>query len=155
MGNPAVEADRDVPALIVKIGQYPLHSGGVGAIRALGRLGVPVYAMTKDRFTPASASRYLKGQFRSEATGREDPGKLRRLVVEHIDLPARLAYRGSGYPARPEPPRTAPTELAWLASDDPLPFLAMLPRLAKPVATRLTRKRRPAAVRPTPERPSR
>jgi D-aspartate ligase len=71
-----VDADRSIPALIVKVGQYPLHSGGVGAIRTLGRLGVPVYAMTEDRFTPAAASRYLKGWFRSKATGREDAGDL-------------------------------------------------------------------------------
>ena len=27
-----------VPALILKVGQYPLHSGGVAAVRTLGRL---------------------------------------------------------------------------------------------------------------------
>ena len=48
---------------------------------------------------------------------------------------ARLAYRGgSGYPAAPPPPRPAATERAWLAKDDLLPFLAMWPRLAKPLA---------------------
>ncbi|TJZ52193.1 ATP-grasp domain-containing protein [Streptomyces piniterrae] len=68
--------DRSVPALIVKIGAYPLHHGGVGAIRSLGRLGVPIYAITEDRCTPAAASRYLKGRFVWPTTGREDPGRL-------------------------------------------------------------------------------
>lgn len=76
MGKPAIEADCSVPALIVKVGQYPVHSGGVGAIRTLGRLGVPVYAITEDRFTPAALSRYVKGWFRSRATGREEPEQL-------------------------------------------------------------------------------
>lgn len=67
---------RKVPALILKIGQYPLHSGGVGAIRTLGRLGVPVYATTEDPFTPAAVSRYCTGRFRWRTTGHEDPGDL-------------------------------------------------------------------------------
>ena len=54
----------------------------------------------------------------------------RRIVVEHIDVLARLAYRGrTGYPAAPPPPRPAVTELAWLAKDDLPPFLAMWPCL--------------------------
>ncbi|MFE9172409.1 carboxylate--amine ligase [Streptomyces kebangsaanensis] len=56
-------ADREVPGLIVKFGDYPLHHGGVGAIRSLGRLGVPMYAITEDAYTPAAASRYLKRAF--------------------------------------------------------------------------------------------
>ncbi len=73
-GRPAV--DRSVPGLIVKIGDYPLHHGGVGAIRSLGRLGVPMYAITEDRFTPAAASRYLRGRFVWPTTGREEPAHL-------------------------------------------------------------------------------
>ncbi|MET9291536.1 ATP-grasp domain-containing protein [Streptomyces sp. NPDC003077] len=68
--------DRSVPGLIVKIGDYPLHHGGVGAIRSLGRLGVPMYAITEDRFTPAATSRYLRGRFVWPTTGREDPERL-------------------------------------------------------------------------------
>lgn len=68
--------DRTVPGLMVKIGDYPLHHGGVGAIRSLGRLGVPMYAITEDRYTPAAASRYLKGRFVWPTTGREDPERL-------------------------------------------------------------------------------
>jgi predicted ATP-grasp superfamily ATP-dependent carboligase len=71
--RPAVDADHRVPALIVKVGRYPLHSGGVGAIRTLGRLGVPVYAITEDRLTPAALSRYTRRAFVRPTTGLEDP----------------------------------------------------------------------------------
>ncbi len=59
----SLNLDRDVPALLAKIGHYPLHYGGVGAIRSLGRAGVPVYAITEDRRTPAACSRWLAGMF--------------------------------------------------------------------------------------------
>lgn len=71
-----MELDRSVAVLVVKVGRYPLHHGGVGVIRSLGRLGVPVYAITEDRFTPAAVSRYLRGRFVWPTTGREDPGEL-------------------------------------------------------------------------------
>lgn len=70
------EADRDVPGLIVKFGDYPLHHGGVGAIRSLGRLGVPMYAITEDPYTPAASSRYLTRAFVWPTTGAEEPGHL-------------------------------------------------------------------------------
>ncbi|GAA3056952.1 hypothetical protein GCM10020000_44390 [Streptomyces olivoverticillatus] len=63
--------DRSVPGLIVKIGDYPLHHGGVGAIRSLGRLGVPMYAITEDSWTPAAVSRYLRSGFVWPTTGTE------------------------------------------------------------------------------------
>ncbi|MFJ9898619.1 ATP-grasp domain-containing protein [Streptomyces sp. NPDC091280] len=70
------EADRSVPGLIVKFGAYPLHHGGVGAIRSLGRLGVPMYAITEDRYTPAAVSRYLERAFVWPTSGTEEPGRL-------------------------------------------------------------------------------
>jgi D-aspartate ligase len=72
----AAARSRPIPALILKIGHYPLHSGGVGAVRTLGRLGVPVYVTTEDRFTPAAVSRYCAGTFRWRTTGHEDPADL-------------------------------------------------------------------------------
>lgn len=60
----------------MKFGDYPLHHGGVGAIRSLGRLGVPMYAITEDRYTPAAASRYLRKAFVWPTTGTEEPGRL-------------------------------------------------------------------------------
>jgi predicted ATP-grasp superfamily ATP-dependent carboligase len=62
--------------VILKIGHYPLHHGGVGAIRTLGRAGVPVYAMTEDRLTPAALSRYVRDSFVARTTGREDDAYL-------------------------------------------------------------------------------
>ena len=69
-------ADTQMPALLPKIGQYPLHSGGIAVIRTLGRLGVPVYAVTEDRLTPAAVSRYCAGTFVWPVTGLEEPGYL-------------------------------------------------------------------------------
>ncbi|MGW6026801.1 carboxylate--amine ligase [Streptomyces sp. NPDC055099] len=79
--------DREVPGLIVKFGNYPLHHGGVGAIRSLGRLGVPMYAITEDRYTPAAASRHLTGAFPWPTTGVEEP---RRLVEGMLRIARRI-----------------------------------------------------------------
>ncbi|MCC2279736.1 ATP-grasp domain-containing protein [Streptomyces morookaense] len=76
MRRAPVAADRSVPGLIVKIGDYPLHHGGVGAIRSLGRLGVPMYAVTEDRWTPAALSRYLTAGFVWPTTGTEPAEEL-------------------------------------------------------------------------------
>lgn len=75
-GSASLDVDRDVAGLVVKFGDYPLHHGGVGAIRSLGRLGVPMYAITEDRYTPAAASRYLRRAFPWRTTGAEDPERL-------------------------------------------------------------------------------
>ncbi|WP_189217836.1 MULTISPECIES: carboxylate--amine ligase [Streptomyces] len=72
----SLDVDRGVPGLIVKFGNYPLHHGGVGAIRSLGRLGVPMYAVTEDRCTPAAVSRYLERAFVWPTTGTEEPERL-------------------------------------------------------------------------------
>ncbi|MVO83807.1 ATP-grasp domain-containing protein [Streptomyces sp. p1417] len=75
-GGAGLGPDRGVPGLIVKFGDYPLHHGGVGAIRSLGRLGVPMCAITEDRHTPAAASRYLTRAFPWPTTGTEEPARL-------------------------------------------------------------------------------
>ncbi|HXP54534.1 MAG TPA: hypothetical protein VN847_06250 [Streptosporangiaceae bacterium] len=76
----APDVDRDVPAVIVKVGHYPIHHGGVDAIRSLGRLGVPVYAVTEDRWTPAALSRYCQRQFVWPTSERADPEQM----VKHL-----------------------------------------------------------------------
>jgi D-aspartate ligase len=68
--------DRSVPALLFKIGRYPLHYGSAAAARTLGRVGVSVFAVTEDRFTPTALSRYLSGRFVWPTTGCEEPGQL-------------------------------------------------------------------------------
>ncbi len=75
-GQDGVAFDRSMPLLIVKVGRYPLHHGGVGAIRTLGRAGVPVYAVTEDRATPAAVSRHLRGRFVAPTSGLEDEARL-------------------------------------------------------------------------------
>ena len=80
-----------VPALILKIGGYPIHHGGLGIIRSLATLGVPVYTVIENRFAPAAVSRYLTGKFIWDTRGvqrgqllkgLEDIGKrLNRLTV--------------------------------------------------------------------------
>ena len=59
----AVALDSGVGALVVKVGRYRLHHGGLAVVRTLGRAGVPVYAVQEDRFTPTARSRYLTGGF--------------------------------------------------------------------------------------------
>ncbi|MDX2827403.1 ATP-grasp domain-containing protein [Streptomyces ipomoeae] len=76
MRDAPIHADRGVPGLVVKFGDYPLHHGGVGAIRSLGRLGVPMYAITEDRCTPAAVSRYLRRAFVWPTRGTEEPERL-------------------------------------------------------------------------------
>jgi D-aspartate ligase len=44
------------PVLVLKL----YYHGGIGAVRTLGRLGVPVYAIHDDSRVPAARSRYLR-----------------------------------------------------------------------------------------------
>jgi D-aspartate ligase len=57
------DLDSNVPVLVMKLGHYPLHHGVMGAIRSLGRAGVPVYGVHEDRLAPAGMSKYLTGRF--------------------------------------------------------------------------------------------
>ena len=74
--------DRSVPVLIFKIGRYPLSHGILGAVRSLGRVDIPVYAVSEDRFVPYAASRYLSGQILLPTTGREDADTLRQKLSQ-------------------------------------------------------------------------
>lgn len=87
IGSRMPQLDRSVPALVFKVGRYPWHHGGVGAIRSLGRAGVPVYAVTEDRWTPAAVSRYLRRGFVWPTTGLEEPA---RLVEGLVDIGRRI-----------------------------------------------------------------
>ena len=49
--------------LIVKSRRYIIHHGALGIARNLGELGVPVYAIVEDRYTPLAMSRYLTRAF--------------------------------------------------------------------------------------------
>ena len=76
-----------VPVLILKLGHYPVHPGGLGAIRTLGRRGVRVHAVTESRFTPAALSRYLESSFVWPTSGLEEPEVL---VARLLDIGRRI-----------------------------------------------------------------
>ncbi|WP_030906621.1 hypothetical protein [Streptosporangium amethystogenes] len=59
----------------------------------------------------------------------------RRIIVENLDVPARVAYRHAvrAY----QIPEGGGREFAWLAADDPLPGLATAVRSARPIARRV------------------
>nr|WP_202425258.1 ATP-grasp domain-containing protein [Streptomyces sp. HUCO-GS316] len=68
--------DNEVPVLLARIGNYPLHHGSLGVVRTVGRLGVPVHAVVEDRFTPVALSRHLRRGIVWPTTGREEPERL-------------------------------------------------------------------------------
>lgn len=79
----------------------------------------------------------------------------RRLVVEHIDIPARITRRQrqdqATRTAKPTPhAKPALTEYAWLAPDDPMPLLAMLTHVISlvKIVRRGLRKPSPGAANP-------
>src|SRR5512143_705389 len=104
------------------------HHGGLGVIRSLGRLGIPVYGVQEDRWAPAGASRYLHGRWLWPAAGADTDRRLSGLaalaarigrpsvliptddaaaifIAEHADqLPRELLV--------PAPPATPPRVLA-------------------------------------------
>ena len=134
--------DRSLPLLIVKVGHYPLHHGGVGAIRTLGRAGVPTYAMTEDRFTPAALSRYLTGRFIAPTNGLEDDARLLEIVSD--------VGRGLGRPVLALPTDDEAAVFVAEHAEDLAPWLVTpgvepglrLPSRAPPMTTR-SRERRP------------
>ena len=55
--------DTSTPAVVLKCDPNVMHHGGLGVIRSLGRVGVPVYGVHEGRWAPAASSRYLAGRF--------------------------------------------------------------------------------------------
>ncbi|GAA4872666.1 ATP-grasp domain-containing protein [Kitasatospora terrestris] len=94
-----IDLDRDVPVLLVRVGHYPQHHGVVGAIRSLGRLGVPVYAMVENRWTPAARSRYLTAGFVAPCSGLEPT---RQLVDTVMGLGRAVGRRAVALPTDDE-----------------------------------------------------
>jgi len=84
-----VAYDASVPLLVVKVGRYPRHHGGLGAIRSLGRVGVPTYAMTEDRVTPAAVSRFLTARTLPPPRGTEPVEYLVARIAAAVDRVAR------------------------------------------------------------------
>ena len=87
-----IPIDPSTPVVVLKFDPNVMHHGGLGAIRSLGRLGVPVYAVVEGPWAPAARSRFLTGRL----VWRPDPDQaertragLRRLA-ERIGRPAVL-----------------------------------------------------------------
>jgi D-aspartate ligase len=59
------DLDTRTPVLVLSASPQAHRAGhgGVGIVRSLGRLGVPVYAVESDPRGPASYSKYLRGRF--------------------------------------------------------------------------------------------
>jgi predicted ATP-grasp superfamily ATP-dependent carboligase len=61
-----------VAALVLKVGDYVIHHGGLAVTRTLGRVGVPVHGVHEDRFAPAGLSRYTTGRVVWPTAGQHD-----------------------------------------------------------------------------------
>jgi predicted ATP-grasp superfamily ATP-dependent carboligase len=82
--------DAAVPVLVLNVGRMVMHHGTVGIIRSLGRMGVPVYGIIEDRFTPAAVSRHLAGAFVWDTRGMDAQRFLEGMAVigERLNRPA-------------------------------------------------------------------
>ena len=91
-GTARPAADVTTPAVLLKFDPNVMHHGALGAIRSLGRMGVPVYAVQESGWSPAGHSRYLRGRvlWRPAAlpAGRVQAGLLH--LAELIGRPAVL-----------------------------------------------------------------
>jgi predicted ATP-grasp superfamily ATP-dependent carboligase len=81
--------DTNTPAVILKLDHNVMHHGGLGAIRSLGRLGVPVYGVHEDPLAPAARSRYLHGRW----IWRPKPDDVHRVRTGLITLAGRIGRR--------------------------------------------------------------
>lgn len=85
-------ADTSTPAVVLKLDPNVFHHGGLGVIRSLGRLGVPVHVVHEDLLAPAAVSRYVAGRWRWNPGGDDGERIAAGLVrlAEHIGGPAVL-----------------------------------------------------------------
>jgi predicted ATP-grasp superfamily ATP-dependent carboligase len=123
-----VPFDTTTPVVVFKLDPNVLHHGGLGVIRSLGRVGVPVYAVQEDSLAPAAHSRYVRGRW----LWSPDPADSDRIgyglaeLAERIGRPsvliptddaAAIFLAEHGDPLRPyfrfaQPPRDLPRQLA-------------------------------------------
>jgi D-aspartate ligase len=82
----AADVDTTTPAVILKFDKNPMHHGGLGAIRSLGRLGVPVYGVHEGPLAPAAFSRYLRGRW----IWQPDAGDVERTTAGLLALAERI-----------------------------------------------------------------
>jgi len=62
-GDVLAGVTTSTPAVVFKLDRNVMHHGGLGVIRSLGRLGVPVYGVHEGPFAPAASSRFLHGRY--------------------------------------------------------------------------------------------
>jgi D-aspartate ligase len=62
-GKMLPRVDATYPTLILKASRDVIHHGALAVARTLGRLGVPIYAVVEDAYTPLARSRYLTRAF--------------------------------------------------------------------------------------------
>jgi predicted ATP-grasp superfamily ATP-dependent carboligase len=58
--NATLDVDVATHTVLLRLDRNVFHHGGLGVIRSLGRVGIPVHTMREDRFAPASLSRYAR-----------------------------------------------------------------------------------------------
>jgi D-aspartate ligase len=96
---PIAELDPSRPAMIIKFDDNPLHHGTLGAIRSLGRAGVPVHLVQESRALPAARSRYVRSEhvWPAELRGAEDAvALLCALAAEIGERPVLLPVDDAG-----------------------------------------------------------
>ena len=120
--------DTSTPAVVLKFDPNVMHHGGLGVIRSLGRIGVPVYGVHEGPWAPAANSRYLAGRFFWQPSPADVDRVLSGLLrlAERIGQPSVLlttddagaiflAEHGHDLRARflfPDPPADLPRRLA-------------------------------------------
>src|ERR687898_3597955 len=84
------------PVLVLKL----YYHGGIAAVRTLGRLGVPLYAIHHDARAPAARSRYLREILEWDFDAASS--------AESVEFVLDAGRRIGGLPVVPPPPNTAP-----------------------------------------------
>jgi predicted ATP-grasp superfamily ATP-dependent carboligase len=77
--------NAETPVLVLKL----VSHGGIGVVRTLGRLGVPVYAVNSDASAPAAASRYIRAVFEYDL----DAAAPAEAVAHLLELAERIGSR--------------------------------------------------------------
>jgi D-aspartate ligase len=101
--------DTSTPAVVLKLVPNVMHHGGLGAIRSLGRIGVPVYGVHEGPWAPVASSRYLAGRFFWQPSPADVDRVLTGLLrlAKHIDRPSVLITTDDV-----DPPKDLPRRLA-------------------------------------------
>src|SRR6516164_9037736 len=53
--------DTNTPIVVFGLSRGALHHGALGIARSAGRLRIPVYRVSRERWAPAALSRYSRG----------------------------------------------------------------------------------------------